>query len=78
MTQSHLDIAKSDRQKVKTATQLFSNTNAKAIEWCGLKGFLKSETWLQTAYVFKLFNDWFDIFNSTHTYVWETFRTDMV
>ncbi|CAL1681191.1 unnamed protein product [Lasius platythorax] len=32
LTQSHLDVAKSDRQKVKTATQLFSNTNAAAIE----------------------------------------------
>ncbi|XP_011703726.1 PREDICTED: uncharacterized protein LOC105459423, partial [Wasmannia auropunctata] len=34
LIQSHLDVSKTDRQKVKTATQLFSNTNAAAVEWC--------------------------------------------
>lgn len=50
---------------MKLATQLFSNTNAAAIEWCGLHGFMKDYlTWSETARFLNLINRWFDLFNS--------------
>lgn len=68
LSRTHLDAKGTLRQKVKLATQVFSNTNASAIRWCGANGLLHSDNWEYTAYVFKLFNDWFDVFNSTLQY----------
>lgn len=67
-SQAHLDVKGAQRQKVKLAEQLFSNTNAKAIQWCGEQGLLKSVQWKQTADVLQLFNDWFDLFNAKYEY----------
>lgn len=68
ITQFHLDVTGSARQRVKLAAQIFSNSTAKAIEYLGRKGLMQNQDWLETSYVFKTFNDWFDVFNSRHKY----------
>lgn len=68
LSQAHLDVKGSQRQNVKLAAQVFSNTNALAIRWCGKQGLLKSLQWKQTADVLQIFNDWFDLFNSKCKY----------
>lgn len=65
---AHLDVKGSQRQNVKLAAQVFSNTNATAIRWCGEQGLLMSLQWKETANVLQLFNDWFDLFNSKYKY----------
>lgn len=49
---------------MKLAAQVFSNRNAKAIEYCGKKGFLSKDNWQAMADMLKLVNNWFDILNS--------------
>lgn len=46
------------------AAKVFLNTDASAICWCGGKSLFISSQWKRTADVIKLFNDWFDVFNS--------------
>lgn len=67
-SQHHLDVKGNGRQEVKLATQLFSNSNAKAIKSCGLKGFAGFEDWSSIVHVLELFNNWFDILNSRVMY----------
>lgn len=43
LTRMHLDVKNSQRQSVKLAAQVFSRRNAKAIEYCDKKGFLKKQ-----------------------------------
>lgn len=64
ITEVDLNITGQARQKVSTATKLFSQTTARAIGWCGEQGFLNEEAWKETAEIFELVNNWFDIFNS--------------
>ena len=64
LTLNHLTVKKAGRQKVKLATQLFSNTNVSALEWCGKNGLIKAENWPQCAKLLKIFNDWFDVMNT--------------
>lgn len=65
LSRLHLDVTGPQRQNVKLATQIFSNTNAAAIEWCGLRGFMNDcLMWRETACFLSLFNKWFDVFNS--------------
>lgn len=52
------------RQKVKLATQLFSNTTSNAIRRCYSLG-LELYNPTKTADFFQLVNDWFDVHNST-------------
>lgn len=64
-----MDVQGPHRQNVKLATQLFSTTNAAAIEWCGSRGFMDNcLEWEATAKCLKLFNDRFDLFNSVCKY----------
>ena len=65
LTESHLNVEGTDRQKVKLATQLFSHKNAQAVKLCGKKGFKGFEKWFLTWMVLSLFNIWFDVANST-------------
>ncbi|KAJ8870853.1 hypothetical protein PR048_027154 [Dryococelus australis] len=67
ISQQHLDVSRTQRQKVKTATQLLSNTASKALEFLGRKQLLK-EPWQATAHFLKLFNDWFDVLNSSYPF----------
>lgn len=69
LSRFHLDVKGTQRQNVKLAAQVFSNTNATALEWCGKKGFIKDcLEWSETAKFLKLFNDWFDLFNSSNKF----------
>jgi len=63
LSRLHLDITGFQRQNFKLATQIFSNTNAAAIEWCGLRDFMNNLEWAETARFLRLFK-WFDLFNS--------------
>lgn len=64
LTQYHLDITGSARQRVKPAVQIFSNTVAKAIEYYGQQNFFQNENWQVQSDLFKTFNDWFELFNA--------------
>lgn len=63
LSRLHLDVKGNQRQSVKLAAQVFSNRNAKAIEYCGKQKFLSHNNWQVMSKVLSLFNDWFDIFN---------------
>lgn len=65
ISQYHLDVQGSERQKVLPAAQLFSEKTASAIEWYGQKGYLDNFDWAETAQVIRIFNNWFDIFNAS-------------
>lgn len=67
LSHHHLTVKGSQRQRVWPATQLFSNTTAKAIQWLGEKDLLKGN-WENTSKVFKIVNDWFDTMNSCDYY----------
>lgn len=56
-----------NKQNVKLAAQLFSNTTSKAIHYLGEQGLLTGN-WQKTSEMIGLFNDWFDIFNSKVAY----------
>lgn len=64
LTRLHLDVKGNKRQSVKLAAQVFSNRNAKTIEFCGKRGFIKNKNWQLISNVISLFNQWFDIMNS--------------
>lgn len=68
ISHTHLDAKGTQRQNVKLAAQIFANQNALAIRWCGSNGLLHSVNWKHTADILKLFNDWFDVFNSSSQY----------
>lgn len=69
LSQVHLDVQGTQRQNVKLATQIFSATNADAILWCGSQGLMNDcPEWAATAEFLKMFNDWFDVFNSVCKY----------
>lgn len=56
LSRIHLDVQGTQRQNVKLATQIFSATNAAAIEWCGSQGFMDNcPEWIATATFLKTF-----------------------
>lgn len=63
LSRLHLDVKGNQRQSVKLAAQVFSNRNAKAIEYCGKQKFFSHNNWHVMSKVLSLFNDWFDLFN---------------
>lgn len=64
LTDEHLSVEAAARQKVKFATQLFSNSVSSAIRRCVMLGKCKNKYALQCADFIKIVNDWFDVFNS--------------
>lgn len=68
LSAAHFDVKGTRRQNVKLAAQIFSNRNAMTIKWCGSNGLLHSLNWEFTANVLQLFNDWFDLHNSSVLY----------
>lgn len=65
LTEQHLNVKGSTRQRVRPAVQLLSNTTAKAIKYCGEKGLMpKGSEWGKAAEFVQTCNDWFDLFNS--------------
>lgn len=67
ISQYHLDLQGTERQKVLPAVQLLSANTASALRWCGQKGFLENVEWVESCLI-KLLSDWFDIFNSKSMY----------
>lgn len=68
ITEYHLSVRGTERQKVRPAAQLLSNTVANAVEWCGMEGHLQNMHWKETSKFIKLINDWFDVFNAQIKY----------
>lgn len=69
LTRQHLEVKGSLRQRVRLAAELFSNTVAKAIQYCGKHGLMpKNSQWHKAAEIVQLFNDWFDLLNSRFKY----------
>lgn len=76
-----------DRQKVKTAAQLLSQTTSTAIKYLGNEDILYSHNWKQTADFIELVDQWFDVMNSAHIkgekmmrsgYKGESFQVDVL
>ncbi|VEN43569.1 unnamed protein product [Callosobruchus maculatus] len=69
LTKHHLEVTGSERQRVRPAVQLFSNSTAKAITYLGQNGFLpENSNWQDVSELCQLFNDWFDLLNSRNKY----------
>lgn len=64
ISNKHLEVRRSDRQKVKFATQLFSHSVSASIRRCITLGKSFPPNSLECADFLKATNDWFDIFNS--------------
>lgn len=65
LTDHHLSLQGSMRQRVKPAVQVLSNSVAKAIEYAGENGLMPhNSNWKLAANCVQLFNDWFDLLNS--------------
>lgn len=57
-------MQKGFKGRVKLAAQIFSHRNAKVIQYCGQKGFLKNENWQAMSDMLELTNNWFDVLNT--------------
>jgi hypothetical protein len=69
LTKYHLSVKGSERQKVRPAAQVLSHSVAQAIKYCGTQGLLyKNLQWEKVAEITQIFNDWFELFNSTSKY----------
>lgn len=68
LTQNHLNIKDPQRQNVKLAAQLFSNSIAKAIQFCAAKDLAGFKNCSAVVHMLEIFNKWFDIFNSRTMY----------
>lgn len=68
ITDYHMTLTGSQRQSVKPAAQLFSDSVSKLILYCHKKGYLKGQSAKTVGGVFKIINDWFDLFNSKVKY----------
>lgn len=65
LTEQHLNLKGSMRQRVRPAAQIFSNSIAKAMEYCGNNGLMpRNSNWKKASEIVQLFNDWFDLFNA--------------
>lgn len=63
LSQSHITVDGTARQKVKLAAQLFSNSVSSAMKFLGEKGLLDGQKWQLCSKLLKIINDWFDLFN---------------
>lgn len=64
LTDMHLDCKNMQRQKVKYATQLFSNQISTCLKFYGDEGYIKAGDYMNVSELCLLINNWFDIFNS--------------
>lgn len=61
----HIELKGTERQKVRPAVQLLSNSVSKAVSYCGKSGLMPSELpWEQVSDFVQLINRWFDVMNS--------------
>ncbi|XP_011051106.1 PREDICTED: uncharacterized protein LOC105144108 [Acromyrmex echinatior] len=68
ITQQLLDVRGSQRESVKSATRIWSHTTAKAIQWAGEHGLLKSSEYERFSEFVSTVNKWFDVHNSKLRY----------
>jgi len=54
LTERHLEVQGCGRMNVKLASQVFSDTVAKAIAYCGEKNYLDKQNWKDVRKVFNL------------------------
>lgn len=64
----HLNVQGQQRQRVKYATQLLSESCSKALLFLGERGFLKSCNFKETADFLALVDKWFDVMNSSQKF----------
>lgn len=60
----HVNVSAMKRMRVRLAVQLLSETTAKALQYFGQRGLLKSKNWHETSQFISLVDSWFDLFNS--------------
>ena len=66
LSEHHLNVKGADRQRVKTAAQLLSQTTSKALLYLGNnKIFEKSNNWESTSKFICIIDQWFDLMNSS-------------
>ena len=65
VSETNIIVKGPQRQKVKTATHLLSETVAKSLEYLGKQNALQSPNWEETSKLINLVDTWFDIFNSS-------------
>lgn len=68
LSEFHLNLFGQQRQRVKHAVQLLSESVSKAVMFLGEKGFIKSENFKSTAKYIELVDEWFDVMNSCRKY----------
>lgn len=68
LNEMHLNVRGNQRQRVKYAVQLLSQSCSKAIKYLGEKGLLESKNWFETAELISLVDEWFDVMNSFSMY----------
>ena len=68
LSEMHLNVSGHQRQRVKFATQLLSNTCSSSISYLGEKGLLVNRYWKETAEFINMVDQWFDIMNSSHKF----------
>jgi hypothetical protein len=67
MSESHLTVNGSERQKVRPAVQVLSETVGKSLKYLGSIDKLKSPDWEFTSQFIILVDKWFDAMNSSCT-----------
>lgn len=68
ITQQLLDVRGTQRQSVKSAARIWSHTTAKAIQWAGEHGFLKTSEYERFSEFVSTINKRFDVHNSKSKY----------
>ena len=64
LSETHLNVSGSQRQRVKYAVQLLSKSCADALKYLGARGLLVTKNWRETADFISYVNEWFDVMNS--------------
>jgi len=68
ITQQLLDVRGSQRESIKSAARIWSHTTAKAIQWAGEQGLLKTSEYERFSEFVSTVNKWFDVHNSKLRY----------
>lgn len=68
LSELHLNVSGQQRQRVKYAAQLLSNSCSNSLKYLGDRGLLRSSNWKETADLIKLVDEWFDVMNSSHKF----------
>ena len=64
VSEGHLNVIGQQRQRVKYAAHLLSESCSNALTYLGQRGLLKTKNWRETADFVKAVDEWFDTMNS--------------